>query len=48
MGPALPQHPIPMDWQDVSATPYAQALLSTGTVYLGSEENSLKIKAYAK
>jgi hypothetical protein len=23
-------------------------LLSAGTVYLGSEENSLKIKAYAK
>jgi hypothetical protein len=37
-----------MDWQAVSAAPQVHALLSTGTVDPGSEDNSLNIKAYAK
>ena len=48
MGPAVPQHPIPMNWQAVSAAPSVHALLSTGTVDPSSEDNSLKIKAYTK
>jgi len=37
-----------MDWQAVSAAPEVHALLSTGTVDSGSEDNSFKIKEYAK
>jgi hypothetical protein len=37
-----------MDWSAVSVAPLIHALLSTGTVDPGSEDNSLKIKAYAK
>ena len=48
MGPAVPQHPIPMDWQAVSAASYVHELLSTGTVDSVSVYNSLKIKECAK
>jgi hypothetical protein len=37
-----------MDWQAVSAALYVHVLLSTSTVDPGSEDNSLKMKAYAK
>ena len=48
MGAAVLQHPIPMDWQAVSAAPLVPALLSTGTVDSGSEGNPLNIIAHAK
>ena len=37
-----------MDWQAVSAASYVHALLSTDTVDPGPEDNSFKIKSYAK
>ena len=48
MGPAVPQHPIPMDWQAVSDASYVHALLGTGTVDSVSADNALIIKACAK
>ena len=44
----IPQRPIPMDLQAVSAVPYVNALLTSGIIDPGPEDRSLKIKACKK